>query len=145
MTQILVVDDELPIREVLIEFLADHGYTAAGAEDGPQAITLARSLKPQVILLDIAMPGMNGIETLKKLRTQSPSAAVIMISGHADHDMALKALDLGAYDFIQKPLDLKYLERTLLAKIVTLEPASARDAQEEIRDAAKGGSGRRAR
>jgi len=145
MTQILVVDDELPIREVLIEFLSDHGYTAQGAEDGPQAIALVRSLKPQVILLDIAMPGMNGIEKLKRLREQAPGSAVIMISGHADHEMALQALDLGAYDFIQKPLDLKYLERTLLAKIVTLEPAAGRDAQEESRNASHGSTGRRAR
>ena len=122
MTQILVVDDEIAIREVLIEFLSEHGYEAEGAEDGQEALRLAQSLKPQVILLDIAMPGMNGIETLKRLRQASIEAAVIMISGHADQDQALMALDLGAFDFIQKPLDFRYLERTLLAKIVTLEP-----------------------
>ena len=122
MTQILVVDDELAIREVLIEFLSEHGYEAEGAEDGPEGLEMAKRLKPQVILLDIAMPGMNGIETLKRLRQASIEAEVIMISGHADHDQALMALDLGAFDFIQKPLDFRYLERTLLAKIVTLEP-----------------------
>ena len=122
MTQILVVDDELAIREVLIEFLSEHGYEAEGAEDGQEALEMAKALKPQVILLDIAMPGMNGIETLKRLRQAGSKAEVIMISGHADHDQALMALDLGAYDFIQKPLDFRYLERTLLAKIVTLEP-----------------------
>ncbi len=122
MTQILVVDDEIAIREVLIEFLSEHGYAAAGAENGREALQMIKSIRPQVVLLDIAMPGMNGIETLKQLRQQIPTAAVIMISGHADHDMALQALDLGAYDFIQKPLDFRYLERTLLAKIVTLEP-----------------------
>jgi len=57
---------------------------------------MAGVLRPQVILLDIAMPGMNGIETLKRLRKEAPQAAVIMISGHADHDQALQALDLGA-------------------------------------------------
>jgi DNA-binding response OmpR family regulator len=122
MIQILVVDDEIAIREVLIEFLSEHGYDAEGAADGREALQMAKSLKPQVILLDIAMPGMNGIETLKRLRQASSGAAVIMISGHADQDQALQALDLGAYDFIQKPLDFRYLERTLLAKIVTLEP-----------------------
>jgi len=122
MTQVLVVDDEIAIREVLIEFLSEHGYEAEGARDGREALELAKSLKPQVILLDIAMPGMNGIETLKRLRQASIEAAVIMISGHADHDQALAALDLGAYDFIHKPPDFGYLERTLLAKIVTLEP-----------------------
>jgi two-component system, NtrC family, nitrogen regulation response regulator NtrX len=143
MTQILVVDDEDAIREVLIEFLTDHGYAARGAEDGPTALTLARSLKPQVILLDIAMPGMNGIETLKKLREQSSEPAIIMISGHADHEMALQALDLGAYDFIQKPLDFKYLERTLLAKIVTLDTQNGSDATVEGSHAAQRGTRRR--
>ena len=122
MTRILVVDDETAIREVLIEFLSSHGYAAQGAENGREALQLARAINPQVVLLDIAMPGMNGIETLKRLRQEAPQAAVIMISGHADHDQALLALDLGAYDFIQKPLDFRYLERTLLAKIVTLDP-----------------------
>ncbi len=122
MIQILVVDDEIAIREVLVEFLSDHGYSAEGAENGRVALQMAKALGPQVVLLDIAMPGMNGIETLKCLRKEAPQAAVIMISGHADHDQALQALDLGAYDFIQKPLDFRYLERTLLAKIVTLEP-----------------------
>jgi DNA-binding NtrC family response regulator len=124
MSQILVVDDEPAVREVLIEFLADHGYSADGAVGGENALEICSRTPPQVVLLDIAMPGMNGIETLKRLRCLAPACAVIMISGHADHDMALQALDLGAYDFIQKPLDLQYLERTLLAKIVTLEPAA---------------------
>ncbi len=122
MNQILVVDDEIAIREVLIEFLSDHGYAVQGAENGSVALQMVKTLRPQVILLDIAMPGMNGIEALKRLRREAPQAAVIMISGHADHDQAVQALDLGAYDFIQKPLDFRYLERTLLAKIVTLEP-----------------------
>ncbi|HEU4401011.1 MAG TPA: response regulator [Candidatus Polarisedimenticolia bacterium] len=145
MTQILVVDDEAAIREVLIEFLSDHGYTAEGAESGPACLALATALRPQIVLLDIAMPGMNGIETLKKLRGQSPETAVIMISGHADQAMALEALDLGAYDFIQKPLDFGYLERTLLAKIVTLEPMGDHAPGEETHHEAKTGRGRRAR
>ena len=131
MSQILVVDDEAAIRDVLIDFLTDHGYTATGAENGREALLMVRTLRPQIILLDIAMPGMNGIETLKKLRQEIPQAAVIMISGHADNDMALQALDLGAYDFIQKPLDFRYLERTLLAKIVTLEPEAGESAARE--------------
>jgi DNA-binding NtrC family response regulator len=131
MSQILVVDDETAVREMLIEFLADHGYSAHGAENGEAALSMVSRLKPEVILLDIAMPGLNGIETLKRLRQKAPRSAVIMISGHADQEMALEALDHGAYDFIQKPLDFKYLERTLLAKIVTLEPAGGAEPGEE--------------
>jgi len=145
MTQILVVDDEVAIREVLIEFLSEHGYAAEGAEDGREALEMVKTLKPQVILLDIAMPGMNGIETLKRLRQEGVKAEVIMISGHADHDQALMALDLGAYDFIQKPLDFRYLERTLLAKIVTLEPDSDGRAAKEDHGERKRPTGQRAR
>src|SRR5712691_11376403 len=122
MAQVLVVDDETPIREMLIEFLENHGISAAGARDGREALARAGGLKPSVVLLDIAMPGMNGIETLKELRRLLPGSAVIMISGHADVQTALHALDLGAYDFIQKPLDFDYLERTLITKIATLDP-----------------------
>ena len=145
MTQILVVDDEVAIREVLIEFLSGHGYEAEGAESGREALQMVQTLKPLVILLDIAMPGMNGIETLKKLRQEAPGAAVIMISGHADHDQALQALDLGAYDFIQKPLDFRYLERTLLAKIVTLEPDSTERSSKEANGERRRNTGQRAR
>jgi len=145
MTQILVVDDEAAIREVLIEFLSDHGYAVQGAEDGREALQMAGIVKPQVILLDIAMPGMNGIETLKRLRKEAPQAAVIMISGHADHDQALQALDLGAYDFIQKPLDFRYLERTLLAKIVTLDPDGDDQTSKEASDDRRRSTGPRTR
>ncbi len=145
MTQILVVDDEAAIREVLIEFLADHGFTAQGAEDGPTALALAKQLRPQVVLLDVAMPGMNGLETLQKLQEQSTGVAVIMISGHADHQMALRALDLGAYDFIQKPLDFRYLERTLITKIVTLDPDQGQESSAGGRHAVKRRGGRGAR
>jgi DNA-binding NtrC family response regulator len=145
MTQILVVDDEVAIREILTEFLSNHGYSVEGAETGAQALAKARSMRPQVILLDILMPGMNGIEALKRLRQESPGSAVIMISGHADTDLALQALDLGAYDFIQKPLDLKYLERTLLAKIVTLDPSGGPEPAQEVEGARGSGPGRRDR
>ena len=131
MSIVLVVDDEPTIRDVLIEFLAAHGYDARGAADGREGLALAKSLRPQMILLDIAMPGMDGIETLRHLRREVPEAAVVMISGHADQTQALQSLELGAFDFIQKPLDFRYLERTLLAKIVTLEPGKAEPAQRE--------------
>lgn len=144
MNQILVVDDERAVREMLIEFLSDHGYSAEGVGDGRSALDVCAKDPPLVILLDIAMPGMNGLETLKRLRQVVPGSAVIMISGHADQDMALQALDLGAYDFIQKPLDFQYLERTLLAKIVTLDPAAPSTASGEGPDASRR-AGRRGR
>ncbi len=116
-TQILVVDDENSVRELLLTFLKDRGFSVAGAKDGHEALELAQKLKPQMIFLDIAMPGLNGIETLKRLRKETPESNVIMISGHADHDMALAALDLGAFDFIKKPFDLAYLQNVVLLKM----------------------------
>jgi DNA-binding response OmpR family regulator len=116
-TQILVVDDEEAIRELLISFLQEHGYETAGAEDGEQGLEMARRLKPRVILLDVAMPRMDGIEALRALRQEVPQATVIMLSGHADHDTALRALELGAHDFIEKPFDLAYLEKVLIVKL----------------------------
>jgi len=116
-TQILVVDDETSVRELLLTFLKDRGFSVAGAKDGHEALELAQKLKPQMIFLDIAMPGLNGIETLRRLRKETPESNVIMISGHADHDMALAALDLGAFDFIKKPFDLAYLQNVVLLKM----------------------------
>ena len=116
-TQILVVDDETSVRELLLTFLKDRGFSVAGAKDGHEALELAQKLKPQMIFLDIAMPGLNGIETLRRLRKETPESNVIMISGHADHDMALTALDLGAFDFIKKPFELAYLQNVVLLKM----------------------------
>ena len=121
MRTVLVVDDEAQIRKMLIKFLNRNGYTAHEAEGGAQGLSLVRTLKPQVILLDISMPGMDGIETLKRLRQEQPESTIIMISGHADRETALQALDLGAHDFIEKPLDFDYLKRTLLVKMLTAD------------------------
>ncbi|HXI02983.1 MAG TPA: response regulator [Candidatus Saccharimonadales bacterium] len=120
MSRILVVDDEEYVRDLLVEFLQKRGYEAEGAESGAQALILARERPPQAILLDISMPGMNGITTLEKLREEHPDSSVIMISGVADHQTALKALQLGAFDYIQKPFDLYYLERVLVTKLAGL-------------------------
>ena len=119
MTHILVVDDEAPIRNMLISFLESHGFKVEGAEDGSVGLKLARKLKPKIVLLDIKMPGMDGVENLRRLKQHVPESSVIMMSGHADEATALEALKIGAHDFIQKPFDLKYLERVLIVKMAT--------------------------
>lgn len=143
MSNVLVVDDEEAIRRVLVEFLQSHGFTASAAEDGTTALAMIRHLQPEVVLLDICMPGLDGIETLKRLKSESPRTAVIMISGETDLKAALESLDHGAYDFIQKPLDLRYLERTLIARIATLDRAPSKAPHQEVRHAAETGRGRR--
>ncbi|MFQ5876563.1 MAG: response regulator [Acidobacteriota bacterium] len=119
MKKILVVDDEPSVREVLTSFLGDYGYDVKEAEDGERALEVARELRPQIVLLDVAMPKMSGIEVLRRLRQEAPESTVIMISGHADEQTALDALDMGAYDFIRKPFDLDYLENVVLVKMAT--------------------------
>jgi two-component system nitrogen regulation response regulator NtrX len=110
--QILVVDDEERIRQSLNGVLKDEGYEVEEAKDGVQALKQIETDPPDVVLLDIWMPGMDGIETLERIKTQTPNLPVIMISGHANIELAVKATKLGAYDFIEKPLSL---DKVLLA------------------------------
>jgi len=105
--QILVVDDEERIRQSLNGVLKDEGYDVREAKDGVQALKQIESDPPDVVLLDIWMPGMDGIETLERIKAQIPNLPVVMISGHANIELAVRATKLGAYDFIEKPLSLE--------------------------------------
>ena len=110
--QILVVDDEERIRQSLNGILKDEGYSVVESKDGLQALKQVESDPPDLVLLDIWMPGMDGLEVLEKMKGQIPNLPVIMISGHGNIELAVKAVKLGAYDFIEKPLSL---EKVLLA------------------------------
>ncbi len=105
--QILVVDDEERIRQSLNGVLKDEGYEVREAKDGVQALKQIESDPPDVVLLDIWMPGMDGMETLERIKAQIPNLPVVMISGHANIELAVRATKLGAYDFIEKPLSLE--------------------------------------
>lgn len=111
--KILVVDDERAIRNSLSEIFSDEGYEADVAEDGAQALKMAEKGKYNVIFCDIKMPGMSGVEVLEKLRQKGTDAAIVMISGHGDIDTAVDCIKKGAYDFIQKPLDLNRILITI--------------------------------
>jgi len=104
--QILVVDDEERIRQSLTGVLKDEGYEVLEAKDGHQALKQIEAELPDLVLLDIWMPGIDGIETLERLKGQNPNLPVIIISGHANIELAVKATKLGAFDFIEKPLSL---------------------------------------
>lgn len=104
---ILIVDDEKDIRTALTGILEDEGYQVLSAESGVEGIETARQELPDLILLDIWMPGMDGLETLEKLKSLIPQITVIMISGHGTIDTAVRATKLGAFDFIEKPLSLE--------------------------------------
>ena len=104
--KILIIDDERYIRSSLKEILEDEGYEVDLCEDGPSGIAAATKERFDVIFCDIKMPGMEGTEVLEKLIAEGVDSAVIMISGHADIDGAVDCMRKGAFDFIQKPLDL---------------------------------------
>lgn len=103
---ILVVDDEKDIRISLVGILEDEGYQVVTAARGLEALESAREDLPDLVLLDIWMPGMDGLETLEKLKNLFPYITVIMISGHGTIETAVRATKLGAFDFIEKPLSL---------------------------------------
>ena len=105
--QILVVDDDERIRQSLGGILKDEGYEVVDAKDGLQALKQVEGEAPDLVLLDIWMPGMDGMEVLERIKGQIPNLPVIMISGHANIELAVKATKLGAYDFIEKPLSLE--------------------------------------
>jgi len=113
MARLLVVDDEKGIRDALVQVFEYEGHEVAAAEDGQSGVELARTFGPEVTLLDVKMPGMDGLEVLARLREQDPGAVVIMISGHGTIDTAVEATRKGAYDFLEKPLDTDRLLVTL--------------------------------
>ena len=104
---ILVIDDEKDIRTALTGILEDEGYHVLTAESGAEGIECAQQELPDLILLDIWMPGMDGLVTLEKLKALLPQVTVIMISGHGTIETAVRATKLGAFDFIEKPLSLE--------------------------------------
>ena len=111
--KILIIDDERSIRNSLKEILTDEGYDVDVAENGAQGCSMADKEKYSVIFCDIKMPEMDGMEVLDKLAQMGIDAAVVMISGHGDIDIAVECIKRGAFDFIQKPLDLNRILITI--------------------------------
>jgi two-component system nitrogen regulation response regulator NtrX len=104
---ILIVDDEPAILTSLSKILEDEGYQIATAKSGQEALKMLGADPPDLMMLDIWMPELDGIETLKRAREQAPQVQVVMMSGHGNIETAVKAIKLGAYDFIEKPLSLE--------------------------------------
>ena len=111
--KILIIDDERSIRNSLKEILADEGYDVDVAENGAQGCAMVDKEKYSVIFCDIKMPEMDGMEVLDRLGQMGVDSAVIMISGHGDIDTAVECIKRGAFDFIQKPLDLNRILITI--------------------------------
>ncbi len=124
--RILVVDDEEPIRKTLRMTLEYEGYDVSEASSGSEALEKIDKEPPELVFLDIKMPGMDGLEVLEEVRERTTAPQVVMISGHGTVDTAVQATKLGAFDFIEKPLET---ERVLLAVRNALE---RKELQEEV-------------
>ncbi len=109
MEKVLVVDDENTIRVNVCEILRMEGFSTSEASNGEEALAVYRSEMPDAVLLDLKMPGMNGIETLKRLKEMDPLASVIIVTAYGDVETAVQAIKLGAFDFILKPPDFNVL------------------------------------
>jgi DNA-binding response OmpR family regulator len=106
---ILVVDDEPQIRDLLKRFLSLRGYKVQVASDGQQALTMVEQVPPQLIVLDVYMPGINGVEVLRRLRGRKFTGGVILLTASQDDKLLQEALDLGSVDVLGKPVDLERL------------------------------------
>ncbi|MGD9161619.1 MAG: hybrid sensor histidine kinase/response regulator [Desulfobacteraceae bacterium] len=111
--KILLVDDEEDVRDMLDLSLSAMGYDVLDAKDGNEALKIFRDARPQIVLTDIKMPGMDGIELLQKIKREGPDTEVIMITGHGDMDLAIKSLKYEATDFVAKPINLDALKIAL--------------------------------
>ena len=131
MHSILIVDDEAEIRRSLKGVLEDEGYSVSAAESGEAALDALKRRNPDVVLLDIWLPGMDGLDALSKIRELADPPEIIIISGHATIETAVRATKLGAYDFLEKPLSL---DKTL---ILIKNAIEARKLRGENRDLKK--------
>ena len=119
--KVLVVDDEPEVRQVLREFLVSRGYEVSLAANGSEALDHLQRLKPDLILLDVAMPGMDGVETLKRIVAVDASLPVIMVTANADIGVTSKLLALGAVDYVPKPFDLDYLDQAVSIQVTAAQ------------------------
>ena len=110
MIKILIIDDDKIIRERLKSILDLEDYRSIIADDGQSGLKLFKEKKPDIVLLDIKLPGMSGIEVLKELKKISKDVEVIIITGHGNVDSAIQSLNEGAFGYIQKPIEMKELE-----------------------------------
>ena len=110
---ILIVDDEEDIRDVLAMTLADIGYEVLTAENGQAALSLFKEEHPSIVMTDIKMPVMDGIELLRRIKQENRDTEVLMVTGHGDMDLAIKSLKNDAVDFITKPINVDILEIAL--------------------------------
>ncbi|MCA1945891.1 MAG: response regulator [Desulfovibrio sp.] len=111
--RILLIDDERPTLDMMQLFLEAYGYEILTAENGEEGVAIFQRERPEVVITDIKMPGMDGIEVLTRIKALDPATEVVVVTGHGDMDLAIQALNLNAADFINKPVQKDALEAAL--------------------------------
>jgi DNA-binding NtrC family response regulator len=108
--KILLIDDDSAFRQVMANELRRLGYDTSSAASGEEAVRAISAIDPEVVLLDLRLPGMNGIDTLKAVHEKCPAAEIIMLTGHGSIDSAIDSIRLGAFDYVIKPCPLDELQ-----------------------------------
>jgi len=134
--RILVVDDELFVRELLLEFLSAQGYEVSLADSGEKAVELMQTQPADLVLVDLKMPGINGIEALRQIKKIAPDVRAIIMTGYPTIESSIEALRHGAYDYVIKPFkldDLKSsIERALREHTLKVETSQLKDRIEQL-------------
>jgi len=130
--KILSVDDELGIHSFFYEFFTLRNFEVITASNGKEAIKLVEKERPRIVLLDVNMRGMDGVEVLKKIKEIDKNIAVIMVSGVKDDEVVKKVKAMGADDFVAKPLSLEYLEKVVLLKFLNLQMNDIKKATDDL-------------
>jgi DNA-binding response OmpR family regulator len=138
--KVLLVDDEEEFLEILTERLEIRGLKVTGATRGEEAVQLTDKQNFDVIVLDLAMPGMDGLETLKRIKESHPDAEIIMLSGQGTVKTSIEAMKLGAEDFLEKPVDMQELLTKIDAmknkRILVLEKQSMEEIEQILKSKA---------
>ncbi len=116
--KILIIDDEAEICKMVTEFLFDAGYAASYALNGPDGLAMIKRDLPSLVLLDIGMPGMDGIEVMRLIREQFPAMPVVVLTGHRDTETVKKMVGLGVSEYLTKPINLETLLNQFVRDII---------------------------
>ena len=116
-TSVLICDDAPAVRDFLTAMLRNRGYETAAVENGEQAIAAYSNLRPDITLMDLVMPGMDGIEAIRRIKSADPAAQILVVSAFGNKAMVVESIQAGAKDFVVKPANLEELPQRLLAKL----------------------------
>jgi DNA-binding response OmpR family regulator len=135
LARVLVVDDDVDVAEVLQDFFVDEGYDVRTAHNGRVALDLFDAWRPNVVLLDLRMPGMSGAEAFVRIRAMQPTAAVVFVTGADDEALARRLLREGATDYVMKPVDLDYCALAVLLSVGRMAGTPGHETPEPVTQA----------